>query len=47
MTALGLGLEFGILDLLGGIWATVKLRFGLNLGWELGFGTPLPLHNPR
>lgn len=46
MTALGLGLGFGILDLLGGIWTTVKLGFGLNLGWELGFGTPLPPSQP-
>ena len=36
----------GILDLVTGILAKISLElgFGPNLGWELGFGTPL--HDP-
>ena len=37
----------GILDLVTGILAKISLGSGIwaNLGWELGFGTPL--HDPH
>ena len=48
MTALGLGLGLGILDLVSGIWSTVKLGTGIWVKFRLGTGIwyPLPLSRP-